>query len=186
MTREETQTLLMAIVTYYPNYKVPATDAEMKVWLDVWQDMFSDVPYEKVMKALKAFVKSNPTGFGPFIGQLNDMVCRIDELTEDDSANEMEAWDMVAKALRRSSWHSEEEFNKLPPLVKKAVGSSQMLHNWATDDNYSESVVMSQFLRTYRAEVERSRQLRRMPVEIQRQVEQKQQERLKIEYTKDE
>lgn len=173
MTREETQTLLMAIVTYYPNYKVPATDAEMKVWLDVWQDMFSDVPYEKIMRALKAFVKSNPTGYGPYIGQLNDMVCKIDELM-DDNNNDMEAWDLVAKALRRSSWHSEEEFNKLPPLVQKAVGSAQMLHNWAIDENFNESVAMSQFLKTYRAEVERSKQIKRMPIDIQHMIQERQ------------
>ena len=53
-----------------------------------------------------------------------------------------------------------------------------MLHNWAVDENYNESVVMSNFQRSYRAVVEQGRQERRMPLDIQHMIQQKQQERL--------
>ena len=56
-----------------------------------------------------------------------------------------------------------EEFEKLPGTVKRAVGSPEQLRAWALDCSYNESVVSSQFMRTYRIESARKIELKKLP-----------------------
>lgn len=84
----------------------------------------------------------------------------------------MEAWMLVSKALRNGYYGAVEEFNKLPPLVQKAVGSPDNLRNWAlTDINSIENVVQSNFMRTYRTVVNRAKEYQKMPKDIKALIE---------------
>ena len=84
----------------------------------------------------------------------------------------MEAWLLVSKALRNGTYGAVKEFNKLPPLVQKAVGSPDNLRNWAQTDSESiENVVQSNFMRTYRTVVNRAKEYRKMPKDIQALIE---------------
>ena len=182
MTREEMIEIIKKIQSAYPNFKVE----DKQALLDTWYECLGHVDFKAVALALKNYIMSDTTGFAPTIGHINNNLHDILEKIEGGAPTEMEAWNLVSNALRRSGWHAEEEFSKLPPPIQRAVGSAQMLHNWAVDENYNESVVMSNFQRSYRAVVEQGRQERRMPLDIQHMIQQKQQERLQIEDTKDE
>ena len=79
---------------------------------------------------------------------------------------------LVSRALRNGYYGAVEEFNKLPPLVQKAVGSPDNLRNWAlTDINSIENVVQSNFMRTYRTVVNRAKEYQKMPKDIQALIE---------------
>lgn len=68
--------------------------------------------------------------------------------------NELEAWSFVRKALRNSGYHANEEFEKLPPIVRKAVGSPDNLYCWSQMDITSvENIVQVNFLQVYRMAV---------------------------------
>ena len=71
---------------------------------------------------------------------------------------EGEAWAKVLKALQKSTYYSEEQFNELPELVQKALGSPNTLRTMATDDFFNEEVARSNFLRAYREVVNRDRE----------------------------
>ena len=114
--------------------------------------------------ALKAYILSDTSGFAPNIGQL---VAKIRLLTKPQELSEMEAWSLVSKAIRNSGYNSVEEFAKLPPLVQKAVGTPDNLRNWAVSDYRTiESVIQSNFLRTYGTVVKRESEINCMPNEI--------------------
>ena len=51
----------------------------------------------------------------------------------------------------------------MPPLVQKAVGQPSQLAQWAMDEDYNESVVASNFMRTYRGEVAREKEHNKLP-----------------------
>ena len=159
MTREETVKIMRIICDSYPNYK-PTNLSEI---VDVWCMMLSDYTYDEVSIALKAYVSSNTSGFAPAIGQLIEMIKTI---TEGQELNEMEAWALVSKAIRNSAYNSVEEFAKLPPLVQKAVGLPNQLRQWALDENFNEQVTSSNFMRCYRAELNRQQEIARMPSEV--------------------
>lgn len=156
MTREETVKIIRIMVDSYPNYK-PNNISET---VDVWQMMLEEYSYQQVSVALKAYILSDNSGFAPSIGQLVDKMQNIQQPQE---LNEMEAWSLVSKAIRNSGYNSIEEFAKLPPIVQKAVGLPSQLRVWALDENYNEEVVSSNFIKCYRAELAREKELQKMP-----------------------
>lgn len=165
MTRDETIKLLMVIQSAYPNFKPP----DKTVAVDTWYTMLRDMDYNVVQMGLRAYITSDTSGFAPSIGQLINTIYTIQNPQE---LNEMEAWFLVSRALRNGYYGAIEEFNKLPPLVQKAVGSPDNLRNWALTDSKSiENVVQSNFMRTYRTVVNRENEIKKMPADVRTLIE---------------
>ena len=165
MTRDETVKIIRIMCDCYPNYK-PSNLSET---VDVWNMMLEEYSYSQISTALKTYVHSDTSGFAPSIGQL---INKLHEVQSPQELNEMEAWLLVGKALRNGTYGAVEEFNKLPPLIQKAVGSPDNLRNWAQTDSESiENVVQSNFMRTYRIVVNRAKEYQKMPKNIQALIE---------------
>ena len=149
----------------YPNYK-PNNLSET---VDVWQMMLDEYSYNQVSIALKAYVTSDTSGFAPSVGEI---VAKIQLVSQPQELDGMAAWGLVSKALRNGTYGAVEEFNKLPPLVKQAVGMPDNLKNWATSDYQTiETVIQSNFLRTYEVVVKRANEINRMPDNIKSLIE---------------
>ena len=160
VTRDETIELLMMVQAAFPNYKPP----DKTVAVNTWFLMLADYPYQQVQMALKAYIATDTSGFAPSIGQIID---KMQMITNHAEMNEMEAWSLVSKALRNGNYKSREEFEKLPDLVKEAVGSPENIHNWAQSDIKSiESVIQSNFIKSYRLVVSRQKEIQKLPKEI--------------------
>lgn len=164
MTRKEVQELLMMISASFPNFR-PADKTQT---VDTWLMLLEEYTQADVILAFKAYVKSNNSGFAPSVSQLINQIEKPRELAVMEDS---EAWAMVRKAIGRSSYNSQAEFDKLPPTLQKAVGSPEVLRTWAIDENYNESVISSQFLRNYRSVCQRQQEFNRLPVEMQNRVE---------------
>lgn len=165
MTKNEVIKLLMTIQTFYPNYQVE----NKEFTINAWYAIIGDCDYKPMEKALQAYITTDTSGFAPSIGQLLDKLHLIQDPQE---LNEMEAWSLVSKALRNGYYGAVEEFNKLPPLVQKAVGSPDNLRNWSqTDTNSIENVVQSNFIKTYRTVVNRENEIKKMPADVRTLIE---------------
>lgn len=167
MTRDETINILMSIQAAYPNFKVP----DKTIAVNTWYSLLEEYTYEQVSSAIKRYIKTNKSGFAPSIGQVIEQICNI---YSDDTLNEMEAWGLVQKAVRNSTYHAEEEFQKLPEIVQRSVVSPGQLREWATMesiDGRALNVMQSNFMRTYRAEVERVKNKNRLSPDIQKLME---------------
>lgn len=160
----ESKKIIASMMASFPNYNPDDVD----ITAETWSKMLSDYTYEQISVALKSYILSDKSGFAPSIGQLVD---KVHTITTPQHLNEMEAWSLVSKAIRNSGYHSVEEFAKLPPLVQKAVGQPEQLRTWAIDEDYSEEVVSSHFVRCYRSELERANEISKMPVEAKRMIE---------------
>lgn len=160
MTTQDTTKLFMVIQAAYPNYK----SADKAITISTWTNFLKDFDYEDVMSALKAFIFTDTSGFAPSVGQLIAMM----NLKENEvELNETEAWALVSRALSNGSYGAEEEFKALPELVRKAVGTATNLRNWAqTDIKSVENVIQSNFMRVYRAELEKAKTKRKLPEEV--------------------
>lgn len=159
MTREETKKIIRIICDSYPNYK----PSDLTETIDVWTRMLEEYDYKQVSVALKSYVLADTSGFAPSIGQL---VAKIHSIKQPQVLNEMEAWSLVSKAIRNSSYNSVEEYAKLPLLVQKAVGLPSQLRTWAVDENYNEQVAMSQFIKAYRNEEKVQSDLEKLPTQV--------------------
>lgn len=165
MTETEVRKLLAMTQAVYPNYNPPSREAAVNAWLMCLSEYDNNV----VMAAFKAYITTDTSGFAPSIGQLLDKLHAIQNPQE---LNEMEAWSLVSKALRNGYYGAVEEFNKLPPLVQKAVGSPDNLRNWSqTDTNSIENVVQSNFMRSYRLVVNRENEIKKMPADVRTLIE---------------
>ena len=165
MTEEQVGKLLMTIQAYYPNYNPP----DKEITLNAWYIMLAEYPEELVLQALRACIATNTSGFAPDVGQI---MSKIQTISQPQELDGMAAWGLVSKALRNGTYGAVEEFNKLPPLVRQAVGMPDNLKNWATSDYQTiETVIQSNFLRTYETVVKRANEINRMPDNIKSLIE---------------
>ena len=165
MTREETIKLLMIIQATFPNFKAE----DKSVTVDAWLMLLEEYNANNVYLAFKSYCKNSNSGFAPSVSQLIAELEKVHDIAQMDDA---EALSKFRKALSRSTYHSQEEFDRLEPTLQKAIGSAEMLHFWATDENNKVSVVESNFLNNYRQVCKRQKDYRKMPKELQARVEQ--------------
>lgn len=164
MTIKEARKFVAVLMVTYPNYN--PIDEELAA--ETWAGVTEEYTYEQADMALRSYMKSNTSGFAPVPGQIID---KIHTMTQPQELNEMEAWSLVSKAIRNSGYNSADEFTKLPPLVQKAVGLPSQLRTWALDENYNEEVVSSNFIKCYRNELARQKELQKMPQNVRRLIE---------------
>ena len=156
MTRNEAGTILQMIAYTYPNFHVsPDAISTMK---DVWAAALADDEYEAIKTALICYIKTDTSGFAPGIGKLRQLALGLAQPETDDTE---EMADLVRRAVSNSSYHASEEFEALPPLVQRAVGSSNTLRAWGqVTTEELENIQLSHFRRIYRnlKEQERKRE----------------------------
>lgn len=146
MTKQDIYQLFGLLQAVYPDAFRGLSDTAAQVKLNVWQDIFRDDPAEQVMAAARAYISRDKKGFMPVPGQLREI------LEGADAMGEQEAWAMVTRALRRSTYYSQEEFEKLPQPIRRALGTADTLRSWAqVNVSELETVIASHFKRDYRA-----------------------------------
>lgn len=180
MEREEIKNIIAHMMAAYPNYK----PNDLKFMVDKWTEMLKDYQYDVFKKALDKYILSDSTGFAPSIGQIIGMI-------DVPSSNEpLEAWNLVRKAINNSTYHSEEEYAKLPVECQKAIGSASNLKEMAQMDwETVESVEQSHFIRSYQAVIKRMDEEKRLPQNFRnytQQIAMKMQEPRAIEVKKEE
>lgn len=151
MTKEEVTKALRIITSVYPNaYK---DKAMLRDAIETWAVIFMNDPAEQINAAIYIYI-NQPHEYAPKPGQLRDIIynqMHRDELSEAD------AWALVAKAIRNGTYGAEDEFNKLPETVQKAIGSPQYLRDLAMSEDLNTSVESSNFFKRYRVIMERQK-----------------------------
>ncbi len=164
MTREDTIKILAVLRGAYPAFYRDITKQEAESTIALWMSMFDEEPYELVGAAVKAFIAGDSKGFPPSIGQVKE---RIRQITQPEEMTEQEAWALVSKALRNSTYGSEEEFAKLPPEVQDVVHDPGQLRQWAMSPADSvETVIASNFMRSFKAKQKVNREFTALPTSV--------------------
>lgn len=164
MTREDTIKILSVLRGAYPAFYRDITKQEAESTIALWESMFDEEPYELVGAAVKAFISGDGKGFPPAIGQIKE---RIRLITTPEEMTEQEAWSLVSKALRNSTYGSEEEFAKLPPEIQAVVHDPGQLRQWAMSPAEDvETVIASNFMRSFRAKQKVSKEYMALPTSV--------------------
>ena len=164
MTREDTIKILSVLRGAYPAFYRDITKQEAESTIALWESMFDEEPYELVGAAVKAFISGDGKGFPPAIGQIKE---RIRQITAPEEMTEQEAWSYVSKALRNSTYGSEEEFAKLPPMVQAVVHDPGQLRQWAMSSaDEVETVIASNFMRSFRVKQKTSKDYLALPTSV--------------------
>lgn len=164
MTYDETLAIMSVLKAAYPAYYRGMNRQDAEAAVALWAEMFADEPAQIVALAVKSLIATDTKGFPPHIGAVKDSIVKLKQPNE---MTEAEAWALVSKATRNSTYNSAEEFDKLPPVVQRIVGSPMQLREWAAmDTDTLQSVVASNFQRSYKARAVKEREFMALPSEI--------------------
>ena len=164
MDRTETMKILSVLRGAYPAFYRDTSRQEAEAIVNLWTEMFADEDYRLVGAAVKSLIVADSKGFPPVIGQVKEY---IRKLTAPKEMTESEAWALVSKAIRNGIWGAKEEFAALPPQIQRIVGSPEQLTDWAKMDSDSvNSVVASNFQRSYRAKVKVDKEYAALPSDV--------------------
>lgn len=163
MTREEFKILAKAMKAVYtePSF-MPDQNA-----FDVWYEMLRDLEYTQASNAIKKHMMNSDRL--PKISHIRQEACRFNGGV--DELNEMAAWGLVCRALKRCGYYADEEFDKLPAIVQRAIVSPAQLKEWATMediDGRALNVMQSNFMRTFRAEQERQKETDKLSPDLKK------------------
>ena len=147
MTRQECNKLIMAMMAIYATH-FPKPEESLRLMSNGWYLVMEDMGYDEAMIGLKWFARMDPKGFPPAPGQIIQQAVAVRGLDGSGEMDEAQAWDLCERALSNSSYHAEEEFEKLPPLVRRAVGSPEAMKQMAMEDKVA--VTKAMFLTSYR------------------------------------
>ena len=149
MIRDEIITVLGIIKATYPAFYKDMKKEEAELIVNLWTTMFESDEAKVVTEAVRAYIATDTKGFPPVMGQIKE---KIRNITQPDRMTEMEAWGMVQKAIQGAIYRGQENFDSLPPMIQKIVGSPNQLREWAMMDTETvNSVVQSNFMRSFTA-----------------------------------
>ena len=161
--------IIRVLEAAYPMFYRNKTSDDRRDALRLWYDMFEEDDGALVGAAVKAYIATSTSGFPPDIGQIKQ---RLVKLKHPDMLDEAQAWAIVSRAIQRSAYHSEEEFGKLPEVIKCVVSSPSMLKSWAmADGDDLQTVIASNFQRAYRARASEAAERLALPADIKRLLE---------------
>lgn len=142
MSRDEIVAILGTLKTAYPKFYAEMTKQEMFNTIDLWTEMFAHENPALVVAAVKNLI--NTFKWPPTIADIKEEMYKLTE-TKDETP--IELWNTIKGAIRNSAYNSYEEFQKLPEVAKKFVGSPNQLREWAISTDYNDSVVKGQFFK---------------------------------------
>ena len=165
MSIEETLMILAVLKAAYPHAFKGMTRKDGEAMALLWQRQFESEPYAEVDAAVNALISTRTAGYSPTIGEVKEQIQRI---RKNNDLDELAAWALVSKACCNGIYGYREEFAKLPPDVQRAVGTPEQLKEWAQMDVETvQSVVASNFQRSYRTTVARRKDFDKLPASVQ-------------------
>ena len=162
MTREECKKLLMIIDASYPNFNAQ----DLTATINSWYLFLESYDYKEIELALKIFITTSGSAFAPSVSELIAAANKPRQLTEIDATT---AWTQVRKAIKRGIYYAEEDFYSLPELSQKVIGYPEQIRSWAQMESREiDTVVASNFRRSYESLQRKKQELSAMPLDIQR------------------
>lgn len=186
MNSEESARIVAIMQTNYPDNFKNSSDVALKATIKLWQMQFSDDSYQDVFTAVMAHIATDTSRFMPPIGVIK---AKLVEIRLPENLTEAEAWNIVRNAMIGASTDpnsrrfrngvldprtsAEVNFEKMPEIVQRIVGSPRQLAEWAAMDAETvQSVVASNFQRSYKVRAAKEREYLALPTGIRQTVEQ--------------
>ena len=159
MDKRETARIMAIVYEAYHFFYKDSTDQKAATAINLWHNMFKAETYELVEAAVYAHIAKSE--HPPTVAHIKK---EINFLTNPNQLTETEAMNMILNAASNSLYNAAEEFNKLPAMLKKLVGSPGQLREYALMDSKTmNSVITSNLSRSYKVLVNRETSLQALP-----------------------
>lgn len=165
MTKKEMAEIIAIMQSNYPDDFRGMSDKAMNAKINLWFMQFRDDDYMEVLAAVMAHIATDTNRFMPPVGVIK---AKLTEIRLPEEMTPQEAWELVSRAARNSAYNSGEEFAKLPPVVQRIVGTPMQLKEWASmDTDTLQSVVSSNFQRSFKVRASKEREFLALPSAVQ-------------------
>lgn len=168
MTKTETIKIMAILNAAYPSFYKNLGKADYEAIVQLWNMQFADYDYSVVSMAVNALISTRVEGYPPTIGAVKEQIVSVTTPTE---MTAQEAWGLVMKAVRDSSYHARENHAKLPPIVQEIVKPEE-LREWGISTSFNESVVSSHFIKAYNQKLEQKKKMDMLPSSIRQAIAQ--------------
>lgn len=186
MTRQETGIVMNILTTAYPRFYSGKDAPDPVSTLNLWAEMFRDDPVELVAAAVKSLIATDEKGFPPHIGAVK---ANMRKLMQPEEMTELEAWRLVRRAIRGASMSpssrrftaekgtesltsAQRNFAALPSMLQRLVGGPEQLAAWEqVPDDEIDTVIQSNFMRSYRARAQQEREYQAIPADVKAMLE---------------
>lgn len=158
MDKKDAFKVLKILKLAYPSFYRDYTADELDDTAAIWATMLSDYNHADVAKAVQATIATSK--YPPTISDVTERI----QLMYDRSLTELEAWSYVNRAIRDSTYHARESWEKLPAEVQRVV-SPDLLRSWAMAEEDT-AVVQSHFSRCFRAAQARKKEVDMLPSSV--------------------
>lgn len=163
MARKEIVLKAMTFIeTAYPQFFRTLPENMITGMTKTWTEMFADADENLFRYAVKSYVANDSKGYPPTIGQINEIMRK----TQESPITEIEAWEMVRKALRNACDYesAQEEWEKLPEEVRAPILKPSTLIDWANmDSNILNNTVSASYRRSYLEKRKRIEEQKALP-----------------------
>ena len=161
MTPKETKAVLALMRAAYPQFYKDMSREALNSVVNLWQKQFEDYDGLLVLNAVNTLISSRVEGYPPTIGAVKQQIMK---LYAAELPSESEAWAMVSLAAQNGAYGWKAEFEALPPLVQRAVGSAEQLRAWALmEEGEVQTIVASTFKKAYRQLLSQEQEWRLLP-----------------------
>lgn len=146
MNHQETSAVLSILKAAYPMFYSKMNRRQMETVLNLWTIEFAEDEKESVLAAVLQLIQDH-TGFPPDIAAVKGKLREMVRAANGEPTNE-ELWQRLAKAAQNGVYGAKEEYQKLPPILKKYLGSPDTLRTMAAmDEETFNTVSKGQFLK---------------------------------------
>ena len=162
MTKQETTQILALLNAAYPAFYSKMSRMEIDGVVALWAEMFVDDDFGLVKYALKERIATH-TGYPPDIAALKTKIAEVTQAATDKPTHE-ELWQKLKAAASNGYYNARAEFEKLPPVLKRYVGSPATLREYAMiDADTFNTVNHGQFLKQIKVIEDREEYAQKMP-----------------------
>ena len=145
MTRDECYSVLKILQAAYPNFYKGMRKSQAEDVLNLWSVMFKDDDRNVVEYALRKLIETQDSP--PYIADVKKYIRLLVQASTGEPTDE-ELWRILRKAAANGLYGSSEEFERLPPVLKRYCGSPSALREMAMQDEKTlDTVAHGQFLR---------------------------------------
>lgn len=162
MNREDTKKIITMLSAVYVTEFSKKSDDALKQMIDVWTMLLADEDANKIAVVTKTYLKTNVSPFCPTPAMLIDLTY---ELFEPKGMTEQEAWNILFRALSNSSYKAKETYDGLPEEIKPLCSPSQLREWGMMDIGTLNSVVASNFMRSFKVREKSRKEYDRLPKE---------------------
>ena len=166
MTKQETIQVITLLAGNYNSISEKSKE-QKQMMANTWYECLGDLDYKLVLQAVKKTIIESP--YPPTIHDIRKNAMELAKPSTKRTAIEVwnEAYDMICGGL----YMTEEQFRTARPEVQKFFGNVKQVKELAmTDTKTVNTVTKGQFLKQYDILVERERQQKLLPEQMQQMI----------------